>query len=207
MRRLAIVVHAILIASATAGCAQQQAQTLAANLGRLTHSYDAARATKARAEMAYYSEQLRILRGALGGSFVVSDEKGATIEKGVPVDHSLAYGRIVTNSRRDAYLLAENFATPGPDPQSGSALLKFLEGGLREDREAFIQAQQRQQQLRADLLASLEKIDRQEARLETIMKELKKLEQPRSLKVTAEQLYAIGRAVQTRLMQTEGGTQ
>jgi hemoglobin-like flavoprotein len=83
--------------------------------------------------------------------------------------------------------------------------LRFLNQGLQEDREAFVQAQQRQQQLRAELLASLERIDRQETRLEAIRKELKKLAQPHDLKVTAEQLYAIGQAIQKQLAESDGG--
>jgi uncharacterized membrane protein len=197
------VITAILVAAAVAGCAQRQARDLAANLNRITHDYDAARAAKAQAETAYYADQLRILRGALGGSFVVKEQ--GTIDKGVPIEQSIAYGRIVTSARRDAYLLAEGLGTPGGDAQSGAGLLRFLNQGLQEDREAFVQAQQRQQQLRAELLASLERIDRQETRLEAIRKELKKLAQPHDLKVTAEQLYAIGQAIQKQLAESDGG--
>ena len=94
---------------ASIGCARQHAQTLATDLLRLTQSYEAERAAKAEAETKYYREQLRILRSALGGSNVSAGAAGdAPITTGLPIEQSIAYGRIVTSATREAYLLAED---------------------------------------------------------------------------------------------------
>ena len=83
--------------------------------------------------------------------------------------------------------------------QAFGHLADALEQGLRDDRDAYLETQQRQQQLRVDLLASLEKLDLQESRLETVTKQLEALKTPRSLSVTVEELIAMGRAVQKQL--------
>ena len=181
---------------ASIGCARQHAQTLAADILTVTQNYQAQRAAKAQTETSYYREQLRILRGALGGSAVSSDTSRIATE--APIEQTIAYGRIVTSARQDAYVLAETLVTPG-GVLPGSALLKYLEQGMRDDRDAYLDTQQRQQQLRADLIASLEKLDLQESRLETITKKLEALKTPRSLSVSVEELFAIGRAIQKQI--------
>ena len=73
--RIAVATLAVMVSSTA--CATHEAQRVAANLGRVTSSYDAARAEKVKAETAYYAKQLRVLRGALGGSFAAPEGGGA----------------------------------------------------------------------------------------------------------------------------------
>jgi hypothetical protein len=179
---------------ASVGCARPQAQSLAADLLRLTQSYEVDRAGKAAAETAYYRKQLQILRGALGGSNVVA--QSATIETGLPVEQSIAYGRIVTSASRDAYLAAEAI---GAGASPGTAVLKYLDQGLADALEIYLQSHLRQHQLRTELLASLAKLDLQEARLDAVTEQLRVLKTPPKLEDTARDLFAIGRAIQKQL--------
>jgi hypothetical protein len=191
---------ALMVALTCVGCAGRQAQTLAGDLLALTQNYDAQRQGKAQAELKYYQEQLRLLRGALGGSELSTDDK--TIRMPIPVEKTVAYGRIVTSARQDAYVLAEGLLGPG-NALPGAALLKYLDQGIRDDSDAYLETQRRQQQLRADLLATLEKLDLQEARVDTITKQLKALKEPPTLNMTLQQLFAIGSEIQKRIEKGE----
>jgi hypothetical protein len=120
----------------------------------------------------------------------------------IPVEKTVAYGRIVTSARQDAYVLAEGLLGPG-NALPGAALLKYLDQGIRDDSDAYLETQRRQQQLRADLLATLEKLDLQEARVDTITKQLKALKEPPTLNMTLQQLFAIGSEIQKRIEKGE----
>jgi hypothetical protein len=162
----------------------------------LAHEYDAARAAKADAELSFYSRQLEILRGALGGT-VLSDPA----VKEIPVEQSVAYGRILVAAQRDAILLAETLALSSAPPTPWSALIGFLEKGLRDDRDAFVDSMRRQQELRTGLLQALGEIDRQDQRLRAVRDQLLRLEQAPSLKANVDELIAIGDAIRKQLQQ------
>jgi len=169
-------------------------------LGRLAHEYDAARTAKADAELFFYSRQLEILRGALGGT-VLSDPAQGDAAKDIAVDQSVAYGRIVVAAQRDSILLAETLALSSSPPTPWSALISFLDKGLRDDRDAVVETMRRQQELRTGLLQALGEIDRQDQRLRAVRDQLLRLEQPPSLKANVEELIAIGEAVRKQLQQ------
>lgn len=197
------VVTLAVMASSVA-CATQEAHRVAANLGRITSSYDAARAEKVKVETAYYAQQLRLLRGALGGSFAAPEGGKQGLETNVPVDKTVAYGRIVTGVTRDSHVLAEILATPGQEARAWAQLLDFFEHGLQDDRDAFLESEHRQQQLREELLSTLLKLDRQEARLRAVRDHLLKLERQPSASTRLPELYGIGRAIFEQLQLTEG---
>ena len=195
MNRWLTSTTAVVIALACLGCAGQHARTLAGDLLTVTQSYDAQRRAKAQAEVAYYQEQLRILRDVLGGSRIIADDQAVRLDD---VKKTVAYGRIVTAARQEALVLAEALSSAG-SPPAGAALLKYLSQGVKDDIDTYLESQVRQQQLRAELLTSLEKLDLQEARLETIAKHLKALQEPRTLEASVQELFAIGRAIQKQL--------
>jgi hypothetical protein len=114
---------------------------------------------------------------------------------------SVAYGRILVDADKDAYLLAETLATSAKAPKVGALLLDFLHQGLRDDKEGYLDAHRRQRQLRIDLLSELEKLKVQEASLKKIRNELMKLESYPSPQVQIKTLLAIGSTVREQIGQ------
>jgi hypothetical protein len=190
----------LLIIIGTHGCASNRAaNNLAAQMNRLTLEYDAVTKAKVEAEREFYNQQRRILREILGGTSAVTEPDSPDYN----VKLTVGYGRIATDTNRDAVLLAESFASAGDAPKVWSALIAFLEGGLKEDREAYLEAHRRQQQLGIDLLTALEKIDRQTQRLSNVKSGLIELEKEPTIESQLKQFLALGEVVAKQLRSSE----
>ena len=99
----------------------------------------------------------------------------------------------------NSVILAEALATSSAPPDVWAGILGFLEEGLKEDRVAYLETQQRQRQLRSDLIAGLAKIDPQTQLIENIRKRLIDLENEPSIATRMRDVYVIGIAVANQL--------
>src|SRR5262245_51685141 len=144
--------------------ANKQAANLATQTSRLTLEYEQARDAKVGAEKKFYAEQKETLRQILGGTSAIT----SPATKDLGDQKTVAYGRIVTTTERDAIALTEAFiASPGI-PQVWSELTRFLEKGLQDDWEAYLETRRRQERLNTALVTELVTVDQQTEQLENI---------------------------------------
>jgi hypothetical protein len=182
------------------GCAARKAaEDLAAETGRLALEYEHARDRKVQAEKKFYADQKETLRQILGGTSGITNPKPQDLN----VTKTVVYGRIVTATERDAISLAESLiASPGI-PQVWSGLTDFLEKGLKDDWESYLEARRRQEQLNTDLVKGLIIIDQQTEQLESMRNNLLELGEEPTLKARAKQLFDLGAAVRKQLEEKE----
>lgn len=196
MRWKAVAIGILLSLLLAQGCAgDREARELAGELRRLTAEYEASRGNKVQAEERFYRDQRQNLRQILGGTTIVTAPGQTTYD----VKKTVSYGRIVTAASRDSVVLAEALATSSAPPDVWAEMLRFLDEGLKEDRVAYLETQQRQQQLRSDLLAGLAKIDPQTQLIENIRNKLIDLENEPSIATRMRDVYVIGIAVANQL--------
>lgn len=186
----------------TSCAANKAAVNLAANTGRLTLEYEQARDAKVEAEKKFYADQKEALRQILGGTSAATNSEPKDLE----VQKTVVYGRIVTTTERDAIALAESLTASPTIPQVWSDLTNFLEKGLKDDWEAYLETRRRQEQLNTDLMAELVKIDQQTERLESIRNNLLELEEAPTLQSRFKQFFNIGEAVRKQLQSDAGGS-
>lgn len=205
----------VLLISACEG--PRYAKSSANQMNKLTLEYEAKVSNKIAAEQTFYLNQRAILRCALSGAVVPSNQSSKTTQcddirnsgkipnkekdmGSITIKDTVAYGRIRTGIQRDAIVLAEKLASfQAHQPMINTNLIQFMRSGLEEDWGAYQQSIQRQQKLRVELLEGLEKMNQQTERLKTIQKELDKLEKNPSLQSNLKQYLKIARAINEKL--------
>src|SRR5262245_27499966 len=95
----------LIVLITSAGCAaNRDAQELASRVLQQTIKYEAEVDKKVAAERAFYADQRRLIRLALGGNSAITEP---TSDQGREIQRTLIYGRIRTNAERGARLLAD----------------------------------------------------------------------------------------------------
>lgn len=203
------------------GCeGTRYAKNNAIQMSKLTLEYETKVSNKVAAEQTFYQDQRAILRCVLSGAVVSTDpsdkltkcdnirkenitDKENTTDQTEPstitIRDTVPYGRIRTDIRRDATLLAEKLISSQTQPMVSTELIQFMRTGLESDWNIYQQAHLRQQQLRVEMLEGLEKMDQQTQRLKTIQKELDKLAEKPSFPFNLKQYLRIAKDINEKI--------
>jgi hypothetical protein len=183
---------------ALAACGDTAAQTLAAHTAALTASYEKQVSDKVNAERAFYESQRQNLIESLAGYRPSDTGRLPTVGQ---VKESIYYLSIKTNAQRDALVTADAIVTSNGD-KILTPVLKYIDAGVKEERELYVALSNSEVQLDTKLAAGLRPLDEQADRLATVRSRLVSLSQPLSEWDQLQQVIDLGRGTQ-KLIQSK----
>ena len=158
---------------------------------------------KVQAEKAFYGNQSTKMNDILLGHIDITDVKGTeTAAAGnvavIPdVKKTFIYGHNRVSMERDARIAGENYIIEGT--KTFQTLINFVDEGVAKENKLYLEVFQRQNKLKKDLIADLEKIDQQKEQLAKIRKGLTIMATKPSVKDEGENLVRFGMAIKNEL--------
>ena len=182
------------------GCStNHEVRQLATHVNSIFLFYENIVDEKVQAEKAFYKKQSMNMNDILLGQSKFVDitvgVNGGTATTNV--EKTFMYGRNRVAMERDARIAAENYVIEGTN--TFQTIINFVDEGVAKENKVYLEVFQRQNKLKKDLIADLEKIDQQKEQLAKIRKQLTILATKPSVKDEGENLVKLGQAIQNSM--------